>query len=240
MKRLFLSLLICSGASVPALAQAPKPELPKLEVSVNRVEMDALHMYEVDSTGTVNAPPAIVWRILTDYEHMNEFVPDLSASHVLSRSGNEVIIDQQGTARFLFMSRSIHLIVRATEQPMSSIDITLVSGDMKHYESHWELIPVPETGGTRIVYSGRLVPNFYVPGILGAKLIRGDIERMMGAVLVRLDSKRDVPPGATRPAADPRTPAPLPAPLVACGSNKGPDPELWCQQRQSQAGGQAR
>ncbi|WP_296001972.1 SRPBCC family protein [Rugamonas sp.] len=191
MKRLFLFMLICVSARIPAQAQAPKLELPKLEVSVNRVELDALHMYEVDSSGTVNAPPATVWRILTDYEHMNEFVPDLSSCRVLSRNGNEVIIEQMGTARFLFMSRSIHLVVRATEQPMSSIDIALVSGDMKHYESHWELFLVPETGGTRVVYSGRMVPNFYVPGLLGAKLIRGDIERMMGSVLARLDSKRE-------------------------------------------------
>jgi ribosome-associated toxin RatA of RatAB toxin-antitoxin module len=192
----FLMLLMI-GVTAPALAQAPKLELPKLEVSVNRVELDALHMYEVDATGTVAAPLPKVWRILTGYERMSEFVPDMESCKVLSRNGNEVIIEQFGVARFLFMSKSIHLIVRATEQPMSSIDISLISGDMKHYESHWELIPVPETGGTRVVYSGRLIPNFYVPGILGAKMIRGDIERMMSAVLARLDSKReDIPPAA--------------------------------------------
>jgi hypothetical protein len=82
-------------------------------------------------------------------------------------------------------------VVRATETPMTAIDIALVSGDMKHYESHWELVPIPETGGTRVVYSGRLIPNFYVPGLLGIKIIRGDIERMMAAVLARIDGKRD-------------------------------------------------
>ena len=184
-------LLLLLGVAAPVMAQAPRLELPKLEVSVNRVELDALHMYEVDATGTVAAPLPKVWRILTGYERMAEFVPDMESCKVLSRNGNEVIIEQFGVARFLFMSRSIHLIVRATEQPMSSIDISLISGDMKHYESHWELIPVPETGGTKVVYSGKLVPNFYVPGILGAKMIRGDIERMMGAVLARLDRRDD-------------------------------------------------
>jgi ribosome-associated toxin RatA of RatAB toxin-antitoxin module len=188
----FLLFLLLGAAAQVAMAQAPKLELPKLEVSVNRVELDAQRMYEVDATGTVAAPLTKVWRILTGYERMAEFVPDLESCKVLSRNGNEVIIEQFGVARFLFMSKSIHLIVRATEQPMSSIDISLISGDMKHYESHWELIPVPETGGTKVVYSGRLIPNFYVPGILGAKMIRGDIERMMGAVLARLD-RRDEP-----------------------------------------------
>jgi ribosome-associated toxin RatA of RatAB toxin-antitoxin module len=179
------------------MAQSPRLEAPKLDVSVRRVEVDAMHVYEVDATGAVLAPPAAVWKVLTTYERMDEFVPDLESCKVLSRNGNEAIIEQFGTARFLFMSKSIHLVVRATETPMTAIDIALISGDMKHYESHWELIPVPETGGTRIVYSGRLAPNFYVPGILGSQMIRGDIERMMGAVLTRLDSKRDPEPAGT-------------------------------------------
>ena len=185
----FLLFLLLGVTAQVGLAQAPKLELPKLEVSVNRVELDALHMYEVDATGTVAAPLPKVWRILTGYERMAEFVPDMESCKVLSRNGNEVILEQFGVARFLFMSKSIHLIVRATEQPMSSIDISLISGDMKHYESHWELIPIPETGGTRIVYSGKMIPNFYVPGILGSKMIRGDIQRMMSAVLARLDRR---------------------------------------------------
>jgi len=210
--RFLLFLLL--GVTAPVVtAQAPKLELPKLEVSVNRVDAEAQHMYEVDATATVAAPLPKVWRILTGYERMSEFVPDLESCKVLSRNGNEVIIEQFGVARFLFMSKAIHLIVRATEQPMSSIDISLISGDMKHYESKWELIPVPETGGTKIVYSGRLVPNFYVPGILGAKMIRSDIEHMMSAVVARIErrdesTKRGAPSVQATPAIPVTPPAP--------------------------------
>ena len=170
MMRFLVFLLL--GVTAPVMAQAPKLELPKLEVSVNRVDQDGQHMYEVDATGTVAAPLPKVWRILTGYDRMAEFVPDMESSKVLSRNGGEVIIEQFGVARFLFMSRTIHLIVRAVEQPMSSIDISLISGDMKHYESRWELVPVPETGGTKIIYHGKLLPNFYVPSLLGSKMVR--------------------------------------------------------------------
>jgi len=190
MMRFLVFLLL--GVTAPVMAQAPKLELPKLEVSVNRVDQDGQHMYEVDATGTVAAPLPKVWRILTGYDRMAEFVPDMESSKVLSRNGGEVIIEQFGVARFLFMSRTIHLIVRAVEQPMSSIDISLISGDMKHYESRWELVPVPETGGTKIIYHGKMLPNFYVPSLLGSKMVRSDIERMMNAVLARLD-RRDAP-----------------------------------------------
>ncbi|WP_229210625.1 SRPBCC family protein [Duganella sp. CF517] len=196
------------------MAQAPKLELPKLEVSVNRVDAEARHMYEVDATATVAAPLPKVWRVLTGYERMSEFVPDLESCKVLSRNGNEVIIEQFGVARFLFMSKAIHLIVRATEQPMSSIEISLISGDMKHYESKWELVPMPETGGTRIVYSGKLLPNFYVPGILGSNMIRSDIEHMMSAVVARIERRDDGPKRGgvqATPAVPVNAPAPSPA-----------------------------
>ena len=167
---------------MPAMAQ-----LPKLEVAVQRIEVDKQKVFDVVASGAVLAPPATVWKILTNYERMPEFVPDLLTSRVLSRSGNEAIVEQFGVARMLFIRHDLHLIVRVSEQPMSSIDINLVSGDMKTYTCRWELTPMAETGGTRINYSGRLVPDFYVPGMLGAQLIRSDIERMMAAVLARLD-----------------------------------------------------
>lgn len=176
---LFWLALACA---LPAMAQ-----LPKLEVSVKRVDADDMKVFDVSASGTVAAPPAAVWKILTDYERMPDFVPDMHTSRVLSRSANRVIVEQYGVARFLFIRRDIHLIVQVAEQPMSVIEISLVAGDMKLYNCRWELVPLPETGGTRILYSGKISPKFYVPGMLGSNLIRSDIERMMSAVLERLD-----------------------------------------------------
>jgi len=117
MTRFFLFLLFSVSWAPLGQAQTARPELPKLEVSVNRIEIDGQKMYEVDATGTVAAPLPKVWKTLTNYERMADFVPDMESSKVLSRNGNEVVIEQFGVARFLFMTRAIHLIVRATEQP---------------------------------------------------------------------------------------------------------------------------
>jgi ribosome-associated toxin RatA of RatAB toxin-antitoxin module len=208
----FLLFLLLGVSAAQACAQAPKPDTSRLEVAVNRVDVDGQHMYELDASGVVAAPLPRVWRILTNYERMTEFVPDLESCKVLSRTGNEVMIEQFGVARLLFMSRPIHLIVRATEQPMSAIDIALVSGDMKHYEARWELIPIPETGGTKVVYKGRMMPNFYVPSLFGSKMIRIDVEHMMRAVLLRLDRREDRQPTVNSILMQPpAAPAPAPA-----------------------------
>jgi ribosome-associated toxin RatA of RatAB toxin-antitoxin module len=177
--RLFLlSLLVLIP---PAMAQPSK-----LAVAVKRVDAQGAQVFEVTASGAVKASPEAVWKVLTNYEAMPEFVPDLEKTKVLSRTGNRVIIEQAGVARFLFLSRAIHLVVQAAEEPISAIDISLVNGDMKVYNCRWEMTPLPD-GGTRIAYSGKLVPKFYVPGILGSNLIHRDIERMMAAVLQRLD-----------------------------------------------------
>lgn len=178
--RLCLCLLL--ACALPAMAQARK-----LDVRVERVNTDAGRVYEVNASGEVAAAPAAVWRILTDYDRMAEFVPDLRSTRVLSRSGDEATIEQVGVARLLFFQRDIRLVVQAREQPISQIDISLVDGDMRVYRCTWRLVPVPETGGTRVFYSGEMAPKFYVPGMLGANLIRSDVEKMMAAVLQRLD-----------------------------------------------------
>jgi ribosome-associated toxin RatA of RatAB toxin-antitoxin module len=180
---MFARLLLASllVLAIPAMAQAPKPE-----VAVKRVNVEGEQVFEVTASGVVKASPAAVWKVLTDYEAMPEFVPDLEKNKVISRTGNRAIIEQSGVARFLFLSRTIHLIVQTAEEPISSIDISLVTGDMKVYSCRWELTPLPD-GGTRVAYSGKLVPKFFVPGMLGSNIIRRDIERMMAAVLLRLD-----------------------------------------------------
>lgn len=179
-----LLLLLLFAFSLPAFAAVDKA----LEVTVKRVDgEDDGKVYQITASGTVQAAPAAVWKILTDYERMHEFVPDMQASRVLARVGGKVIVEQFGTAHLLFIRRDIHLIVQVTETPTSVIDIALVTGDMKVYHCRWELVAVPETGGTRVLYTGTLAPKFYVPGMLGANFIRSDIERMMSAVLTRLD-----------------------------------------------------
>jgi len=175
---LLVSLLVFSGST---MAQPPASD-----VVVKRVNADGEQVFEVTASGSVKATPEAVWKVLTNYEGMPEFVPDLKKNKVLSRTGNRVIIEQSGVARFLFLSRTIHLVVQAHEEPMTAIDISLVTGDMKVYSCRWQMTALPE-GGTRIDYSGKMVPKFYVPGMLGSNIIRGDIERMMSAVLQRLD-----------------------------------------------------
>lgn len=186
--RLLTTLLLgyaCSAWSASALPA--QPAAPALELTVNHADgPDGGKAYRIAASGDVAAAPALAWRILTDYDHLAEVVPDLKSARVLARDGDKVIVEQVGAARFLFFSRDIRLVVQVHEQAPHKIDVSLVEGDMKVYRSSWELVPL-ESGGTRVIYRAAIEPAFYVPQAIGTNLVRQDIARMMTAVLKRIE-----------------------------------------------------
>jgi ribosome-associated toxin RatA of RatAB toxin-antitoxin module len=181
-------LLVCSlWAWSSALFAAP-PLPPTFELDVERVSgVQGGKVYQIASSGIVAATPAVVWRILTDYNHLADYVPDLKSARVVSRDGDKVIVEQLGTAHFLFFRRSVHLLVQVHEQAPNKIDINMIDGDMKVYRASWELIPLAGASGTRVVYNATIEPKFYVPAIVGESLVRNDIAKMIAAVLMRID-----------------------------------------------------
>ncbi|MES2934650.1 MAG: SRPBCC family protein [Pseudomonadota bacterium] len=200
MKRRCLLLTLASlplGAS-RAWAQVVLPA-NTLEVKVQRVPDSEPSAYEVQATALVRATPQEVWQVLTDYERMHEFVPDMASCKVLSREAsapNAITLEQHGSMHFLFFSQAIDLVVRVVEQPISTIDITLVSGNMKAYSSHWEIRPVlgNKMTGTQISYQGKLTPDFYVPRLFGVSLMRSNIQNMFEAVMVEIEKSIQVKP----------------------------------------------
>jgi ribosome-associated toxin RatA of RatAB toxin-antitoxin module len=148
---------------------------------------DGGRVYRIAASGTVAAAPAAVWRTLTDYGRLADFVPDLQSARVLSRDGDKVVLEQLGTARFLFFSQPIRLVVQVHEQAPNRIDIGLVEGDMKVYRASWALAPLAGGAGTKVSYHAAIEPAFYVPGMVGTRLVRQDIARMMAAVLSRME-----------------------------------------------------
>ena len=187
-KHILATLLLgyaCSAwsASVPPA----QPAAPALELTVRHADgPDGGKAYRIAANGAVAAPPALAWRILTDYDHLADYVPDLKSARVLARDGDKVIVEQVGAARFLFFSRDIRLVVLVHEQAPNKIDVSLIEGDMKVYRCGWELVPL-ESGGTRILYRAAIEPAFYVPQAIGTNLVRQDIAGMMTAVLKRIE-----------------------------------------------------
>ena len=186
MKPFIFNSLFARSELLPAQDEQPGSGI---DVSVQRLRRDGRAWYAIRVSGLARATPQASWQVLTGYERLQEFVPGLLSSTLLSRNGPEAILEQEGVAGFLLLQQAIHLVVRVIEQPFSTLDISLISGDMQHYASHWELQPAAQGKATRISYSGSMVPDFFVPPLLGSAILRADVRRMMTAVLAEIGQR---------------------------------------------------
>ncbi|MEO6351528.1 MAG: SRPBCC family protein [Burkholderiaceae bacterium] len=183
----YFFLLLALGCSALVWTGSPNGGI---EVSVKRNRRKGRILFEIQVSGLVRATPQQTWAVLTDYGRLSEFVPDLLSSKLLSRCGDEAIIEQQGSVGFIFVRQPIHLVVRVTEHPFSMLEVALVEGDMKHYASRWELAPLELGAGTRISYRGSLEPDFFVPLLLGRAMVQADVRKMLTAVVAEVERRR--------------------------------------------------
>lgn len=165
------------------------PPAGNLTVSAAHVRKDGETFYDLRASGTVHATPQQVWKKLTDYGDMHTYVPNLASAKLVSHNGQESTIEQKWVKRIFFFTQTVNLVVRADEHPISRIDISLVSGDMKKYSATWEMTPIGSngSGGTRISYHGEIEPDSYIPVFFGTSMMRSDLKEMMQAVLTELD-----------------------------------------------------
>lgn len=189
MPRLFCLLFALSLPLAQVSAQEESaPE--KLQTSVMHEYRDGHTAFRIQAEGITLAGPQRAWQVLTGYERLPAFVPNLRTSKILWHEGHETILEQESSAGFLFVRQSIHLVVRVVESPPSVIDVTLVSGDMKQYTGRWEVEPVGVNGseGTRVRYTGYMEPAFFVPPVVGPAMVRGDVKKMVSAVMAEIDA----------------------------------------------------
>lgn len=194
MKRFSIYLIVVYVAFTHVLANAQESAPAgvadnKLVVTAARIYKDEDSFYELQASAVVRAAPQQVWKKLTAYNEMSTYVPNLVSARLVSHSGHESTIEQKWVKRVLFFHLTANLVVRAIERPLTRIDISLISGEMKKYSATWEMVPIGPDGvnGTRISYHGMVEPESYIPAFFGTAMMRSDLKRMMEAVLVEID-----------------------------------------------------
>src|SRR5215213_3762875 len=68
-------------------------------------------LYRVSATFTTPQPVAIGHAVLTDYEQIPRFLPNVLSSHVLERDASRTVVEQEAVAKVLFFSKRIRLVL---------------------------------------------------------------------------------------------------------------------------------
>jgi len=160
-----------------------------VHAAASRVRKNGQSFFEVEAAGIARATLQQAWNVLTDYERLDEFVPDLVSSKILSRDTNEAIIEQKSQTAVLFFVHTVRMVVRIEEQPYSILRVERLSGDMRHYRARWELEPAVQAEGTRIALLGAMEPDFPLPPIVGDAIIQANVKNMVEAVIREIERR---------------------------------------------------
>ena len=140
----------------------------------------------------VFAPPAQVLEVLTDFEHMADFVPNLVSSRVVSRSGNIFRIQQQGNAVFGPFSFPFESERRIECFPDGRLVAQALSGSTKYMRS--ELRYQGVAGGTHIDYRMEVVPDRWIPSSMGVNLMRHELAEQFSALAREIARRQTLRP----------------------------------------------
>ena len=132
----------------------------------------------VDVDCPVNTSVAVAWEVLTDYDHMSEFLSNVQSSSVQSRDGRMLQVYQTGKATRGLLSISFENLRAVELVPYQEIRSRLISGDMK--ASAFTTRIVDDGIVVRIIHSGRYTPKIWVPPVIGPTLIEDETRRHFG------------------------------------------------------------
>ncbi len=122
----------------------------------------------------IPAPLEVVWAVITDYERLPDFIPDMKLSKVMEKKDNGVILRQQGESDFLMFHYKVEVIIRLVEQRYHNIEFDLVSGDFDYFEGEWKTEPIGDNG-TALSYTLIAHPRFYAPKWVVRYMLQRDI-----------------------------------------------------------------
>jgi ribosome-associated toxin RatA of RatAB toxin-antitoxin module len=139
---------------------------------------------QVDASATLDVAHDLIWQTLTDYSHLPEFIPGMKMSRIVERRGDTVVVEQEGSARFLAFSHAIKVTVESIEQPPAKIGIRVVKGNLKQLNGGYEIeaLPAPRAGFV-LRWRGVIEPQLAVPGFISTPLLRANVaDQFMGMV----------------------------------------------------------
>jgi hypothetical protein len=109
----------------------------------------------------------------------------MQSSRVIRHDGDQLLVEQRGSVGFLFFQQPIEVTLSVVEAPQRGIEAHAVSGNMAEMDGRYGLETLP-SGLVRLSYSGRLVPDFPVPPVVGRIAVRSVLERQFNALVAEI------------------------------------------------------
>jgi hypothetical protein len=128
--------------------------------------------FEVTGSFTVDASSSAVWVVLTDYEHIPDFVSSMKRSVVReSRPDGSLLVEQEAVGGMFFVSKKVRVLLDVHRTPGSVRFDDIDHRDFWIYSGGWTTAPAP--AGILVSYHLLAQPDFPAPSFL----LRGVMRR---------------------------------------------------------------
>jgi len=130
---------------------------------------------------SVPRPVEQVWQVITDYDNLAQFIPNLTVSRRVPYDGQGIRLEQVGTQCFLNVKFCARVVLDMVERFPQEVGFSMVEGDFRLFEGVWRLQPA-ENGTTTLIYDLVLQPPRAMPAGLIERHIRRDLTQNLGAL----------------------------------------------------------
>jgi hypothetical protein len=113
----------------------------------------------------------------------------MRSSRVVRRDADRLLIEQTGEFSFLFFTQPVEATLAVVESPERWVAARAVGGNLREMDGRYTLESLP-SGVVRLSYSGRLVPGFAIPPVIGKMVVRNLVANQFSA-MVREIERRD-------------------------------------------------
>jgi hypothetical protein len=157
------------------------------EEPTNLIVREEKGVYTVVAHFLVDQSPSVALSVLTDYEQIPRFMPDVRTSIVRERGTGWAVVEQEAVSAFMMFSKRVHLVLDIEEQPDALTFRDRCARSFVRYEGAWRLSHY--NGQTAITYELTAEPSFEIPEWMLKRLLRRDsgemIERLQREIAAR-------------------------------------------------------
>jgi len=156
--------------------------------------------FEAEAAVDIAAEPMTVWRTITDYDALHEFMPGIRTSRVIerneSRNAEQLLVEQRGEFRFLLFRQPLTVRLQITHERRRSAHARAVQFDfgrfsgraLDAFEGRYEL--QPKHRSVRLRYQALIVSRLPPPPGIGTAAIRQNLRAQLAAIVGEIGRRR--------------------------------------------------
>jgi ribosome-associated toxin RatA of RatAB toxin-antitoxin module len=116
----------------------------------------------IDAVISVSVTKATAYEVMTDFDHMSAFLPNLAESRVIAKSADTMTVHQRGSIPFLFFSFDFDSTKTVKVNGRSEIVSNSLGGDSTSVSRI-----IDDHGTVRIEYHAEWIPSSRIAGMFG-------------------------------------------------------------------------